>query len=104
MKSSAERLVILVDTFQLYADNDPKHSSAVAREWTLYNCPKVIQTPAYSPDLNIIEHVWNELEVQICQHEITNKEKLKRVLAKEWKKIDPAYLENLVKSMPRCIG
>lgn len=34
---------------------DPKHSSEIAKEWTLYNNPKVIRTPPQSPDLNVEE-------------------------------------------------
>ncbi|XP_046145858.1 jerky protein homolog-like [Osmia bicornis bicornis] len=73
LKQSAEKLGIL-NTFHMYQDNDPKHKAAIIREWLLYNCPKVLEPPPQSPDLNIIENVWHELEVRIRQHHIKNEE------------------------------
>ncbi|KZC04232.1 hypothetical protein WN55_02121 [Dufourea novaeangliae] len=37
------------------------HQLSIAQEWVLYNCRKVILTPAQSADLNIIEQVLHEL-------------------------------------------
>lgn len=87
------------DRFHFYQDNDPKHSAHVVREWLLYNCPKVMQTPPQSPDLNVIENLWHILEINIRKHTITNKESLKNALRQEWLKICPKYTEKLVKSM-----
>lgn len=100
LQSSVQKLGIS-DTFKFYADNDPKHSSRVCQEWLLYNTPKVIQTPPQSPDFNVIEHVWHILDSKIREHQISNKNELKKVLEEEWKKIDVNYLETLVKSMPK---
>ena len=69
--------------------------------WLLYNCPKVINTPPQSPDLNVIEHVWNALDIRIRKHRITNKNDLKNALVQEWQKIESGFTEKLVQSMPR---
>ncbi|GBM51291.1 hypothetical protein AVEN_164372-1 [Araneus ventricosus] len=47
-------------------DNDPKHTPLNVRLWCLYNCPQNLKTPPQSPDLNPIEHIWRELEMDIC--------------------------------------
>lgn len=90
LRSSAKDMGIL-HTFKFYQDNDPKHTAKIVQEWMLYNCPKIIKTPAQSPDLNAIENVWHFLETQIRKHEITNKDSLKRALKEEWSKIDIVY-------------
>lgn len=100
LKQSAEQMGIK-NNYCFYGDNDPKHTSRIAQEWLLHNCPKVIQTPPQSPDLNIIENVWHELKGKIRKHQFSNLSGLKVALEEEWKKISINYCEKLVKSMPR---
>lgn len=99
LKQSAEKLGIK-ETFHFYQDNDPKHTAGIIKEWLLYHCPRVIKTPPQSPDLNIIENLWQKLEVEIRKHEISNKNDLKKVLLEEWEKISPDYTKKLVESIP----
>ncbi|GBO16604.1 hypothetical protein AVEN_186310-1 [Araneus ventricosus] len=61
LKISAQKPGIQ-NTFKLYQDNDPKHTALNVCLWLLYNCPKAIKTPPYSPDLNPIENAWHELK------------------------------------------
>lgn len=86
--------------FQFYQDNDPKHTAINTRLWLLYNCPKVIKTPAQSPDLNPIEHLWGHLEKKLRAHTFTNRNQMKTALLESWGNIDPEYTKTLVKSMP----
>ena len=99
LKESAEKLGI-GNTFNFYQDNDPKHKAHKVRNWLLYNCPKVIETPPPSPDLNAIENLWSQLEVGIRNHHISNKNDLKKALLEEWERIRPDYCEKLVRSIP----
>lgn len=67
----------------------------------LYNCPKVLKTPAQSPDLNAIEHIWDELGRQVAQRHFRNIQELKTGLQEEWQKIRPEVCSKLVSSMTR---
>lgn len=100
VKDSAEKLGIK-DDFVFYQDNDPKHKSWVARMWLLHNCPKVLATPAQSPDLNVIEHLWAELKKRVAKRKVSNISALKTVVMEEWETIEPSFCKNLVESMPR---
>src|ERR1700678_1794616 len=43
-------------------DNDPKHTSRVARSWFEDKKVTVLPWAPSSPDMNIIEHVWDQLD------------------------------------------
>lgn len=60
-----------------------------------------MNTPPQSPDLNVVEHVWNELDIRIRKHRITNKNDLKKALVEEQQKIESGFTKKLVQSMPR---
>lgn len=88
------------ETFKFYQDNDPKHSSFLVQEWLLYNCPHIIKTPAQSPDLNVIENVWDELDRRVRKMPITSRTELRQRLNEEWSKLGAEYTAKLVASMP----
>lgn len=99
VRQSAEKLGIL-DNFALYADNDPKHSAYISRLWVLYNCPYVLSTPAQSPDLNVIEHLWEELGRRLQNRRFSSLRELKRGILDEWNNIPPEVCMKLVASIP----
>ncbi|GFU29378.1 transposable element Tcb1 transposase [Trichonephila clavipes] len=59
--------------------------------------------PAYSPDLNPIEHVWDMLgrRIETRQHPLTCLPELRRALLVEWCNILKDQIDNLILSMPR---
>ncbi|GFW24627.1 transposable element Tcb2 transposase [Trichonephila clavipes] len=61
--------------------------------------------PAYSPDLNPIEHVWDALVIRITArlHYPENTQQLKEMLIEEWALLPQEMLHQLVLSMQkRC--
>ncbi|GBM58842.1 hypothetical protein AVEN_206021-1 [Araneus ventricosus] len=98
LKQSASNLGIS-GHFKLHQDNDPKHTADIYKLWVLYHCPGVIKIPVQSPNLNPIEHVWDYLQQKINEHNISNKQELRKLLIEEWAKINGSFFAKLIKSM-----
>ena len=84
-------------------DNDPKHTSKTAASWFSSHRFKVLEWPPASPDMSIIEPVWDHLDqnVRTRPRQPRNKDELWEALQEEWYNIDPGYIRNLYDSMPR---
>ena len=88
--------------FVFQQDNDPKHTSAYAKEFFQKKGLIVLPWPSNSPDLNPIEHVWNYLDNRV--HSRTcgkprNEDHLWEILQEEWQRIEPHYIQKLFRSM-----
>ena len=46
-------------------DNDPKHRAAIVANWLNRNGVERLYWPLFSPDLNPIEYLWDEVERQL---------------------------------------
>ena len=82
-------------------DNDPKHTSAMAKYWFIDNGIEVLDWPPHSPDLNPIEHLWWYLKKRLNSYEtepISIHELWERV-EKEWNAIPPGECIKLIDSM-----
>ncbi|GBC50422.2 IS630 family transposase [Rhizophagus irregularis DAOM 181602=DAOM 197198] len=94
---------MLGDSWQLQQDNDPKHTSRVAKEFLKNNVPEVMDWPSNSPDLNPIENLWAIVKRNTELRRPKNLNELDVFLHEEWVKIPNNLLINLVNSMPqRC--
>jgi transposase len=87
-------------------DNDPKHTSRAAHQWFKDNGIKVLAWPAYSPDLNPMEHLWGRLKRSLAEYESepSSMTELWERVKTEWEKITPEECQELIKSMPRRIA
>jgi transposase/uncharacterized coiled-coil protein SlyX len=84
-------------------DNDPKHKSSLVRTWLFNHGIQCIDFPPYSPDLNPIENLWNDLARRVEKFQCDTMEELQDIVAEEWKKTPKAFLRTLARSMPaRC--
>lgn len=87
-------------------DNDPKHTSRVAKEWFEAKKFKVLPWPPSSPDMNIIEHVWDQLDhlVRARNPLPRNKDEMWAALQEEWYNFPKERLDKLYESLPRRVA
>ena len=87
-------------------DNDSKHSSYLLQDWFAEQEFEVMDWPAQSPDLNPIEHLWDEVERQLRNsgEKPTSREDLYKKLLAVWDKIDVETVRKLVRTMPQQVA
>lgn len=61
--------------------------------------PKQLNTPPQSPDMNPIEHLWDEIGRRLKNYQTRNKDQLKNAILEVWNIIDSAITTKLVESM-----
>jgi hypothetical protein len=89
--------------WHLQQDNDPKHTSHVAKEFIAENGINVIDWPSNSPDLNPIENMWQIIKNNVEKWMPQNINELNRFLVEEWEAIPHETVNNLIFSMKnRC--
>ncbi|GFU53001.1 transposable element Tcb2 transposase [Trichonephila clavipes] len=82
-------------------DNARPHRTLAVEELLESEDTPLMDCPAYSPDLNPIEHVWDALGRRIAArlHHPENTQQLKRMLIEEWALLPQEMLHQLVLSM-----
>jgi transposase len=85
----------------LLQDNDPKHKAKATTEYLNKVAPDRIKDfPALSPDFNIIEDIWSQLDSKIKATKITTIRGLKGALQKAWTELPWQTVRKSVQSMP----
>ena len=81
-------------------DNDPKHTSRLVKGWLNDNKVNVLPWPAQRPDLNPIEHLWEEVDRRLQGENYSKEGDLMAAIEREWKKIPLNRIIKLIDSMP----
>ena len=94
-----------VTTFQ--QDNARPHSARLTQNFLQDNNVNVMPWPAYSPDLSIIEHLWDQLKSAVSSRQPPplNRRDLVAAVREEWDRIPQARITRLITSMRRrCVA
>ena len=84
-------------------DNAPAHRYHGVQSYLDEKQILKIKWPPQSPDMSIIEDIWNEMKFRIRGKVYKNKEKLWKDLQREWKLISKEFVRNLYESLPRRV-
>ena len=88
-------------SWRLQQDNDPKHTSRVAKDFIAENKINTIDWPSNSPDLNPIENIWYIMKNNVEKRMPRNVDELKQFMVEEWEKIPQETVKNIIMSMKR---
>ncbi len=94
------------DGYIFMQDNAPSHSSFETRYNLLMRHIPTIKFPLFSPDLNIIEHVWNWMKNWIEEHywearyrvDKLSLEQLRVIIQHAWDAVPDDYIQSLFDS------
>jgi transposase len=102
-KNIADVKILMGKKWRFQQDNDPKHTSRLAKSYLEVNMPEVLDWPSCSPDLNPIENIWSLVKRNVEKRMPRNLTELEAFLKEEWNLIPNNILNDLVMSMRnRC--
>ena len=85
-------------------DNDPKHRAHIVTHWLKEKEVELLKWPPFSPDLNPIEHMWDEVERRMKKEKPKNETELKQSLLRVWHGIGTDVTKKLVDSVPNRLN
>lgn len=82
-------------------DNWSVHTAGTSQVWFHNHGIDLIDWPAWSPDLNPIENLWNDLKRRVYAHHARTMEELEHWIGIEWAATDLEYISHICRNMPR---
>ncbi len=83
-------------------DNAKPHTAAITTAWLRSRRVRVLNWPACSPDLSLIENIWCIIKWKIRQRRPQTLQQMETYIRQEWDQIPTPKLQKLITSMPRC--
>jgi transposase len=81
-------------------DNASHHTAGTSQVWFHNHGIDHIDWPAWSPDLNPIENLWNDLKRRVYAHHPNTMEELEHWIGMEWQATDLDFISHICRSMP----
>ncbi len=100
MLPSADKLYGDAD-FIFQQDLAPAHTAKGTKSWFNGHGVTVLDWPANSPDLNLIENLWGIVKRKMRDTKPNNADDLKATVKATWASIPPQQCHKLITSMPR---
>lgn len=85
---SARKLGIR-NRFTFMHDSNSKHTATIFKEYIDSKSWNLLNESPQSPDLNVIEHLWDKVDRQIDRSVAINVESLKSEIIRVWESITP---------------
>jgi len=82
-------------------DGAAPHTAGTSQTWFHNHGIDIIEWPAWSPDLNPIEELWNDLKARVYGRHPHTMEELERYVTEEWAATELSFINHICRNMPK---